>query len=675
MNGTVGILRIGILITLLSCMVVSVEAKETGDSVKALNAEAADVEVEEIVVTAKKTGRAYEEPVFSRLTLPKSSTAETVFTSKDIEQINPETVFEIIDLAPNLVRRFSNSMNPDGFRSRGGEVIGLIIDGIYVPSTESARMLENFPVTIIDSIRIVRDSTALTLGPLATISASTSKPNSEVDGYIIITTKKPKKQNGSSRLGYDTAQTMQASASFGDVKEDFYYSIAFNHSDTPEWDEHNDARKTDSFHLRGGYSGDSLLANISLYADFANWDCPRYDNNGELSEAIWGFDPSNTMMVSFDTSKLWNKNNTTTFSFGYSEVKSTLYEDYVHRDSSILRNGKNAPMKWHLDEHIYDFNVGHTLVVGNNTLKIGTQALFWDMHDMQGWKYRDKEEEAYGFYFTDAYSLTEKLTLDIGGRIDRRHTIKQNDSKFDDTWAENNTSVAVGQAYQLNDIFRVTTRVSYSEQPAYDWLLKADESKSFESDQRTKYEAGVTANFHPAFNIDGSVFYYDIQNYKYLEKSQTNTVSGETEYLYGEADLTQSGFEISVSGDLSANFSYSATYSYLHIDDESVSKLIPENSATVMLNYQYADYFVNITTKYLDEYSQTATQGDGLGDYIRVDASVSKQLTQKTKITLYAKNLTNDEYAEACMTSYVSGMYGYIYNRGAIFGLTYSMDF
>ena len=681
-TGIVRWMQIGLILTLLPFMVTQADAgadqkktEEAGGKKQSIQTDAHGIKLNEIVVIAKETQRAYSEPYYSRLSLSESSTAETVYTAKDIESIQPETIFDLIDLTPNVVQTYGNPMTPNGMKSRGGDRIGLIIDGIYIPSTQSGRMLMNFPVTIIDSMRVVRDSTALTLGPLSTISSSTSSPNAAVEGYIVITTKKPDKKAGAFRLSYDTHQTMQASASYGDVKDKWYYSFSFNHKNTPEWDHHNDADRSDSFHLRGGYTGDSVLTNISIYADFAEWECDRMDNNGVLGEAMWEYDPSDTLMLSADITKLWGPNNTTTFSFGYSQVTSTLIEDYSDRDASILYHGKYAPMEWDLDEHVTDLNLGHTFTMGRNTLKVGGQAMYWDMRDMQGFTYRDKEEEGFGVYFTDEYRVTQKFTIDAGGRLDTRHTIKQNDPKFNDTWAENTTSYALGAAYQLNPILKLTSRFSYSEQPAYDFLLKINENKSFDSDTRYKYEVGLRADYSLTFNIDCTLFYYDINNYKYAAKSQSNPATGETDYYYDSADLAQKGFEIGIRGELLDNLTYNATYSYLDIDDDSVSKTLPQDSANLMFNYMYGDYTFNVTGKYLGEYSQTATTGEGLGDYIVVDANISRRLTEKSKITLYAKNITNEKYAEAYKNSAMCGMLGYIYNRGAGLGLMYSMEF
>ena len=68
--------------------------------------------------------RSYDEPVYSRLSLPESSTAETVFTAKDIEELNPDTVLDLVDLAPNVINTFGNPMNPNEMKSRGGDRIG-----------------------------------------------------------------------------------------------------------------------------------------------------------------------------------------------------------------------------------------------------------------------------------------------------------------------------------------------------------------------------------------------------------------------------------------------------------------------------------------------------------------------------------------------------------------------
>jgi iron complex outermembrane receptor protein len=628
---------------------------------------------EESQVTAEK--RTYDEPSYSRLALPESSVAETAFTAKDIEQMHPKTVFDVLDFAPNLIRSFSNSMNPNNFKSRGGDVIGLIVDGIYIPSTQSTRMLANFPVTIIESIRIVRDSTALTLGPLATISNSTTKPNAAVEGYIIITTKRPLKKEAAFRLSYDSAQSLRAGYSFGDVNKDWSYTFSFNHADTPSWGDHNDANRSDSLYFRGGYKEKSLLANVSLYVDWASWECPRLDNNGVLGQAKWKFDPSNTTMLNFDMAKMWDAKNTTTFSFGYSQVKSTLLEDYTDRKAAVLTHGKYAPMSWDLNENVKEYNIGHTFSYGKNTLKIGTQALHWDMQDMQGYQYRNKKEEGFGYYITDEYKVNKNLSFDAGARIDRRHTISQTDPRFNDTWSENNTSFALGAAYRLSPVYKMTSRFSYSTQPAYDWLLKNNNTKPFEPDTRRKYEVGLNANFSKWFNLDCTLFYYDISNYKYVARSVSNKTTGVTDYYYDSANIVQKGLEIGISGNLSKNLSYNASFAYLDVSDNSVSKTLPKNSATAMLNYKNKDYVYNLTAKQLGGYSQTATNGDGLGNYLRLDASISKLLKDKSKITIYGKNITNQHYAEAYQNGASSGMLGYMYNRGSVFGIEYSKRF
>ena len=201
-----------------------------------------------------------------------------------------------------------------------------------------------------------------------------------------------------------------------------------------------------------------------------------------------------------------------------------------------------------------------------------------------------------------------------------------------------------------------------------DPTYKPETVNAFELGAKTEYWGGRART-----NI--SLFYYDISNYKYVAKSQSNKVTGETDYYYDSANIAQKGLEIGVSGQLSENFSYNASYAYLHINDKSVSKTLPSNSATVMLNYKNRDYLYNITAKHLGGYSQSATNGTGMGNYLRIDASISRVLKDKSKITLYGKNITNQHYAEAYQNGAASGMLGYIYNRGSVFGIEYSKDF
>ena len=91
------------------------------------------IELPSVTVTDradKSTERRYDEPLYSRLSLPESSTAETVYTAKDIEMINPGTVYDMIELAPNVMRTFSNSMSPHGLTGQSHDFRAVEVNSI-----------------------------------------------------------------------------------------------------------------------------------------------------------------------------------------------------------------------------------------------------------------------------------------------------------------------------------------------------------------------------------------------------------------------------------------------------------------------------------------------------------------------------------------------------------------
>ena len=88
MNGIHGLVMIGLaLILMITCVFDESRADQKKADLKNDSKQAADTEnfstkLEEMLVTAKKTEKDYDEPSYSRLSLPESSTAETRFYGK-----------------------------------------------------------------------------------------------------------------------------------------------------------------------------------------------------------------------------------------------------------------------------------------------------------------------------------------------------------------------------------------------------------------------------------------------------------------------------------------------------------------------------------------------------------------------------------------------------------------
>ena len=85
----------------------------------------------------------------------------------------------------------------------------------------------------------------------------------------------------------------------------------------------------------------------------------------------------------------------------------------------------------------------------------------------------------------------------------------------------------------------------------------------------------------------------------------------------------------------------------------------------MQLNYKHKDYAANITARNVGSYQSGLIV---LGDYMVIDATISKKIDRYSTVSLYGRNLTNQKYA----TAYVGG---YFYDVGTVVGVEFSRKF
>ncbi|MGL5513931.1 MAG: TonB-dependent receptor plug domain-containing protein, partial [Sporomusa sp.] len=79
---------------------------------------------------------AEETPVYSRLAIPESSKAATeTFTREDIEAMHPKDVLEVLERGAGFIGTRWGAKGYYNIQGRGGDSIGIVIDGIYFPET------------------------------------------------------------------------------------------------------------------------------------------------------------------------------------------------------------------------------------------------------------------------------------------------------------------------------------------------------------------------------------------------------------------------------------------------------------------------------------------------------------------------------------------------------------
>lgn len=634
---------------LLSFLCATAAGAQTPDQIQDDKSKAE--KLEPIEVSASRV----EEPANSPYHLPESSAAAVWSIDHDqIMALEPRDVFDVLSYAPGVQTAFQGRKGLNFVTGRGGgNFIGgtsyaFIIDGAYIPWTQSSRMMADFPVETIESIQVVRDTTTLTLAPLTIMGGI----GATIQGVIIIKTRKPEKGNHSQvKLGYGNLNTYKAYVNNGGGNDNAYYSLNYKKYHTDGRDGWNNASDSDVILLKGGYEQNGLSAEGSFYYDWANRELQRSTSVSKTSSAKWEYDPLDTLMATLNLAKQWNKSQTTSLGLYTGRIDTTVqYRTWTNSSYSYDDQ----------EDNVVQADLRHVIVSGNNNFRVGGQAIWWDCPEGQlYYEGYERKEQLYSAYLYDEYSLTKAWSLDAGARADFRH-ISKGVNKFsptsatpsdiiNDDWAEPSYSVAAGTAYRFSPAWEGSLRMSFVQQGADDYLITKD-GNSLDAEQQMRYEAGLVANIHPAFNATFTAYLYDITNLKQVVGSVTK---GDDVYnVYDNADAIRSGFELYFSGYIfTPSLNYGLGYSYQRSDNDTDDDCIPHHIATLRLGYRLNPFSANLMARYVSKYDSNQFAVNNayyeIGDYSRIDANINYDfVVGKTqwRAIVFGQNLTDERY-------------------------------
>lgn len=638
-----------IVAMLFSCLCVTAAGAQTPDQNQADKTKTE--KMEPIEVSASRV----EEPANSPYHLPESSAASIWSIDHDqIIALEPRNLFDVLAYAPGVQTAFQGRKGINFVSGRGGgNFIGgtsyaFIIDGAYIPWTQSSRMLADFPVDTIESIQVVRDTTTLTLAPLTNLGGI----GAAIQGVIIIKTLKPTKSNQSEvKVGYGNLNTYKAFVSNGGKSDNAYYSLNYSKNHTDGKDDWNNGSDSDVILLKGGYDSNGFTADGSFYYDWANRELQRSTSVSKTASAKWEYDPLDTLMAHVNLGKQWNKSQTTSLGLYTGRISDTVqYRTWTNSSYSYDDQ----------EDNVVQADLRHIIVTENNNFRVGGQAIWWDCPEGQlYYEGYERREQLYSGYVYDEYSLTKAWSVDAGVRADFRH-ISKGINKYsatdntpsdiiNDDWAKPSYSVAAGTAYRFNSMWEGSFRVSFVQQGADDYLFTQD-GNSLDAEHQMRYEAGLVANIHPAFNATFTAYVYDITN---LKQTVGSITVGEDVYnVYANADAVRSGFEVYFNGYIfTPAFNYGLGYSYQQSDNDADNDALPHHIATLRLGYRYDPFSVNLMARYVSEYDSNQFAVNNIyyeiGDFSRIDANINYDfVVGKTqwRATLFGQNLTDEHY-------------------------------
>lgn len=648
MRGLVGGLLAGM--TVLALVAVSGSGAEENKESKG------SYGLEEIVVSGKKGVR---EPVASRYWVPESSTLQTeVFTREDIEAIHPETVFDVLQFAPGIEYTYQGRRQFDFTNMRGQGSLGLIIDGTYIPTGSfTQRILATFPMDTVDSIRIVRDATALTLGPLTNFGSGNGSSN---QGFIIIKTKRAAKLEGGFVASYGSFKTDKEHVYQGAKISDFDYRLAYTHQESEGKANWFNGMRNNAFTFHAGYSGKAFNGDVLYFTSRGMREMQRgEDYSGKLSNQRWWYDPMVSTLIGVNLSKPWTPTQTTTFGYSFNK------RDFDTMTSTFTRPGfvtsTSSSTEWG-----QAFDLRHVVALEKDTIHVGGQMLsdrtVQDMYSL----YAHEEHRMFG----------SRLSLDGGIRMDKKYYHESPVTNTDmNEWSKPVYTYAAGAAYKITPYLTATGRFAYSENTLASYQVDATTKGSLPAEKRLRYEGGLAGNFHPAFNPFLTVFYYDTKNQAVSTgKSYIDPDTGEEVDYVTPQDVRTKGIEIGVRGVFLGSFSYDANYSYMTTDNAAANRSQPHVTASGRLGYRFKDFEANVNARYYGPWSSSTSDGQpakyDYGDFINVGANVSYQtmvFERPMKIMVYAQNLGDDHFT----TRYRAGV-GAFKDPGRRYGIELS---
>lgn len=613
-------------------------------------AEEKQMEMESVSITGKIPS---SEKIYSQSSIPESgkSSVET-FTKEDIQTALPKNIYDIISLGAGIQLQSQGRKNMNFIEIRGGDNLGIIIDGLYLPDSQAGRILGMLPAEVIESVKIVRDATSLGLGPL---TALTSQLGSPVQGFIVITTKKAKKQEAGGSLEYGNLDSGNIQAYYGGTASGFNYRITGTTKGTSGVDGWNNASDSSSVMFGGGYDGQTIKGDLSVFYAKGITELQRSIPLSKTNDSKWKYDPLSALWIAMNLHKPWTPDQITSFSLSYGKVEDDLYTDsYTNPALKITGQEDNA----------CNYHLWHTSITGGNTLKTGFQMVKWNTPTGQMfYEGVERDETIMGGYVQDEHRLLEnRLSLDAALRVDRKYIDKGYDKysssqistgRIEDEWGEPVIGTTFGSSFRVDDIHRVSARSGYSRQET-DSFLATVENRNLDPEVRYKYEAGITGAYHPAFNIAATFFLYDIRDFK--QAAATTGTGNNIVNLYDACDVTRKGLELMATGNLPLGFDYKANYSWIQSDMKhstlaGSNNTIPAGIFTLMLGYRSGFLESGVTVKYVSPYDDNFFATDGkyheIGDFTRIDANISylfRITGLDARATIYGRNLLDDNY-------------------------------
>lgn len=606
---------------------------------------------------------------------------DIVFTSQDIEALHPNTVFDVLQTVPGLEVDYQGRQYPNSMTLRGGAVL-VVVDGVYL--AQVARQLALFPVQLIESITVVRNATALSIGPLMSFESSissTGTSNVGIQGFILIKTKRASGPEGGFVTGGGNWETAMGHAYMGSRSGNWDYRAAYTYDTTQgapnaSWllSERN---ATATFH--GGYSGDKLNLEFlylgsrgyrddeqPLYGG-PHWTGTAYDYSvvNTPAPASGYFNPDDFDLYNMNASYQWNSNNRTVAQYGF-------YNSHIK--SPTLSYGRQDNTEENIDlQHTYCI-WGHCLTGGGQEIKfiapngIAPRA---NARSTSGTAEDRVDDALFSWYGQDEFSTPGKRwVFDAGIRGDKLHhgwplggTVPIN------VWLPTFYTLTGGATYNVTSRLSLTARYGFVQSsPATAYVTVSGAPLATQSQQRLEF--GVNHKLNGHFGLSLTPYGYKTSNAftqatgckGFLPGTYVlnDAMGNPIEYCVSPAGKNwtygiDASFTGSIYGPLKYNVGYGWVEETLDVNNIGMSHHFPH----AQLDYRNKTWFANVNMIYVGpKWYTTPLTGTmpplsgyfpyyEFGNYVNVNANAGfnfKLLDRPMTFTAACNNIGNSHY-------------------------------
>lgn len=269
--------------------------------------------------------------------------------------------------------------------------------------------------------------------------------------------------------------------------------------------------------------------------------------------------------------------------------------------------------------------------------------------------YDDENLKSYAFFLQDQIALTERLTAQVGARLERFEQRYENKLTPAGSWnqAHNAVSPRFGLIYDLTEELAVYANTSRSFKPN----RGADRSsQAFDPKKGIAHEVGIKYELpEHDLSVTAALFHITKENVLTSDPVDSN-------YQVAAGEARSRGFDISVAGNITPQWRVIGGYAYVdaEVTESSSASMptgtrlanVPRHSFNLLDTYEFAEgplagLGVGMGVKYVGDRKGGATStAFDMDAYTTVDLLAYYPLTERVRLNLNLNNLFDEEYEE-----------------------------